>query len=126
MTSHRGTLTFLQISALLVAALGVLQAVLGLVIVSGSWVTWHGDVGNLTVVVTLVAAVAAVLWRRVSGNTGLMMHAIGMLVLAVAMVALGEMGLRWPHVAVGVLFLVGSVALGTLAYRKPGAPVLTR
>ena len=41
--------------------------------------------------------------------------------IALAQVALGETGLRAAHIAVGVLFLLGAVALATLAFRKPGA-----
>lgn len=121
MSKHPVLLT-LQIAAALAALLAVVQAVLGLMIVGGTWVGEHGTIGNLTFVVALVAAVAAFLWSRRSGNKGLFMHAAGMAVIALAQVALGEMGLRTVHIAVGVLFLVGAVALATLAFRKPGVP----
>ncbi len=120
MTKHPVLLT-LQISAALAALLSVVQAVLGFQIVGGTWVDSHGTIGNVTFVVSLVAAVAAFLWMRRSGNKGLFMHAAGMAVIALAQVALGEMGQRAAHIAVGVLFLLGAVALATLAFRKPGA-----
>ncbi|AXH95559.1 hypothetical protein [Ornithinimicrobium avium] len=111
----------LQLSALVTAGLALLQTVLGFVIVSGSWVSWHGDVGYLTFVVSLVAAVAAFLWMRRSGNKGIFMHAAGMAVLFLVQVGLAEMELKWVHVVLGVLLLLGSAALATLAYRRPGA-----
>jgi hypothetical protein len=120
MTKHPVLLT-LQISAALAALLAVVQAVLGFQIVAGTWVASHGTIGNLTFVVSLVAAVAAFLWMRRSGNKGLFMHAAGMAVIALVQVALGEMGQQAAHIAVGVLYLVGAVALATLAFRKPGA-----
>ena len=111
-------LTVLRISAVLTALLSIWQAVVGLGWVDGGGM--HGTAGNVTFVVALVAAIAAFLWKRASGNNGLFMHAAGMAVLALAQVALGEMGLRKVHMAVGVLFLLGAVALATLSIRKPG------
>lgn len=112
------TLRVLQVSAVLTALLAVVQTLLGFGWLEVSGV--HGTIGNLTVVVALVAAVAAFLWWRASDNKGLFMHAAGMAVLALVQVALGEVGLRTLHMALGVLFLVGAVALATLALRKPG------
>ena len=120
MTKNPVLLT-LQITAALAALLSVVQAVLGFRMASGTFVSSHGTIGNVTFVVALVAAVAAFLWMRRSGNKGLFMHAAGMAVIALVQVALGEMGLRAAHIAIGVLFLVGAVALATLAFRKPGA-----
>lgn len=114
------TLVLLKITAVLTALMGVLQAVLGFLIVGGTWVGAHGMIGNTTVVVALVTAVVAFVWMRASANKGLFMHAVGVLVLAVAQVALGEMGLRTVHIVVGVLFLLAAVPLATLAIRKPG------
>ena len=119
--SKSPVLLTLQISAAVLAALALLQTVLGFIIVSGSWVTWHGDTGYLAFVVSLVAAVAAFLWMRRSGNKGLFMHAVSMAVLFLVQIGLAEMDLKWVHVVLGVLLLVGSAALATLAYRKPGA-----
>ncbi len=120
MTKHPVLLT-LQISAALAALLAVVQTVIGFMMVSGTYTGWHGTIGNVTFVVALVAAVAAFLWSRRSGNKGIFMHAAGMAVIALAQVALGEMGQRAAHIAIGVLFLVGAVALATLSLRKPGA-----
>lgn len=119
--SKSPVLLTLQISALVMAALALLQTVLGFIIASGSWVSWHGDTGYLTFVVSLVAAVAAFLWMRRSGNKGLFMHAAGMAVLFLLQIGLAEMDLRSVHITLGVVLLLGAVALATLAYRKPGA-----
>lgn len=120
MTKNRLLLT-LQISALVTALLAVLQTVLGGMLMTGRWVESHGTIGMVTFVVALITAVVAFLWMRASGNKGLFMHAAGMAVIAVIQVGLGEAGVRSAHVAVGMLFLLGAVALATLAFRKPGA-----
>lgn len=118
MKNASAALTVLKVSAILTALLAIWQTVVGFGWVDGGGM--HGMVGNVTFVVALVAAVAAFLWKRASGNTGLFMHAAGMAVLALAQIALGEMSLREVHMATGVLFLVGAVALATLSFRKPG------
>ncbi|SOC51579.1 hypothetical protein [Ornithinimicrobium cerasi] len=112
------TLTVLRLFAVLTALLAIWQTVVGFGWVDGGG--QHGTIGNVTFVVALVAAVAAFLWSRASGNKGLLMHAAGMAVLALVQIGLGEMSLAGVHMAVGVLFLVGAVALATLAIRKPG------
>lgn len=112
----RSALSLLKITAVLMALLSVFQMLVGF-----GWVPLHGvhgTTGNVTFVVALVAAVAAFLWSRRTGDKGIFMHAAGMAVIALAQIALGEMGLRSVHQALGVLFLVGAVALATLALRR--------
>lgn len=125
-TGSSSTLTFLRVSAGLTALLSVVQAVLAVVFMTSpsTLVSVHGKVGMATVVVSLIAAVAAYLWRKASGNVGMFTHAVSVFVLAVVQVGLGEMGafggLRTVHITIGVFFLVAAVALVTLAVRKPG------
>lgn len=114
-------LTTLQLSALATALLAVIQTVLGTMIMTGTWMASHQMIGFVTFLVSIIAAVAAFLWMRRSGNTGLFMHAAGMAVLFLAQVGLGEAGARGVHIVLGFLVLLGSLALVTLAYRKPGA-----
>jgi hypothetical protein len=64
--------------------------------------------------------VAALIWYRKGGSKGLMMHAFGMVVIFVAQIGLGSAGVLWVHVVLGVLAVLGSIALAVLAYRKPG------
>lgn len=120
MKRHERILSFLQIAALATAVLAVIQTGLGVVMWMGTWVSQHGMIGNVTFVVAAITAVLAWLWSRESGNIGLMMHAVGMAVLALIQVGLGEMDLRTLHIVTGFVFLVGALALVTLAYRKPG------
>ncbi|MDO5741054.1 MAG: hypothetical protein Q4P07_13005 [Ornithinimicrobium sp.] len=115
------TLLSLRIAALLLALLTTVQLVLGLMIASGTWVSSHGMIGYVTFVVSVVAAVAAFMWKRVSGNTALFMHAVGLMVLTLVQIGVAEMDLRTVHIVVGVLVFIGAVALATLSLRKPGA-----
>lgn len=80
----------------------------------------HSVLGMITVVVSLIAGIAAYVWRRASNNAGLFHHAVAVFVLAVVQVGLGEMGIQGIHIGLGVAFLVAAVALATLAVRKPG------
>ena len=112
------SLTVLQISAVVASLLAIMQALLGFGVVQVRGL--HGTLGNALFVVMLVAAVAAFLWSRTSHNKGLLMHAAGMAVLAIVQIGLGEMGQRSLHIAVGMLFLLGALALATLSFRKPG------
>ncbi|OYN98864.1 hypothetical protein B0O41_0673 [Propionibacteriaceae bacterium ES.041] len=113
----------LRISAAVTALGALAQAGLGLAMVMGTRgiLSAHSGIAYLTMAAAVVAGVAAGLWSRRGGNTGMMMHALTVAVLAVLQFGLGEMGMRTVHIAIGVAFLVAAVALATLAYRKPYA-----
>lgn len=117
--SNSTLLSLLKVFAVLAGLLGVWQALVGFGWVPGF--SWHGRLGETSFVVLLIATVLAFLWSRRSGDKGLLMHAGGMTVLALAQVAMGMAGVRGAHMAVGVLFLLGAVALATLALRKSPA-----
>ncbi len=120
-TSNASSKLFLQASAGVVALLSIAQAVLGGLLMGASDTRGlHSVLGMTTVVVSLLAVVAAFMWRKASGNAGLFHHAIAVLVLAVVQVGLGELHMQNIHVGLGVAFLVAAVALATLAVRKPG------
>lgn len=117
------SLTLLRFTAALVAVASVLQTVLGIAIAvsdATSYQELHGLIGMAAAGVAVVAAGASIAWARHSGNRGLMMHAIGVAVLAIIQVWLGEEGAREIHMALGVLILAAAIALAALAYRKPG------
>lgn len=117
MSSH-WSLLVLRISAVLASLVAIFQATSGF-----GWAgafSVHPRTGELATVLLVVAVVAAFVWSRRSGNKGLFMHATGMAVLGVAQIAIGHMDLREVHMAIGVFFLLGVVALATLAFRKPG------
>lgn len=115
--SNSTSLLVLKIFAVLTALAAVWQTLVGYGWVSGFWGT-HQMVGNITFVLALVAAIAAFLWSRRTGDKGIFMHAAGMALIALVQIALGEMSLRTVHMTLGVLFLVGSIALATLAFRR--------
>lgn len=104
------------------AALG--QVALGFTMSAGNFsvATVHASIGGVALIAAIAAAVASVLWQKRSGNTKLRGHALGMGVLGLIQFALGEVagGLVTVHIILGVLFLVGAVALAALSVRKPG------
>ena len=104
------------------ALLAVAQAVIGLLVAFTDFdaVNAHGWLGYATFIAAVAAAIGAFLWKKVSGNTGLFMHALGLAVLALLQIGLAEMDLKWVHVVLGVLILGAALALASLAQRKPG------
>lgn len=123
-TKTPGSLTTLQIAAGVMTAAALAQAVLGFIMSTGNLAlaSVHASFGGIALLAAVVAAVGSVLWKKRSGNTGLMGHAVGMAVFGVAQFALGELGggLVMVHIITGVAFLVGAAALAALAIRKPG------
>ncbi len=120
--SSRGLLIGLRVFAIATGVTALTQGVLGLGIITntGSVYGLHTIIGYVTLLVAVVAAVLSVLWKGISGNKGLMFHAIGVAVLAIAQVGLGASGVRLPHIILGVLILIAAVALATLSLRPHG------
>ncbi|MGV8850872.1 MAG: hypothetical protein ACOH16_15175 [Propionibacteriaceae bacterium] len=126
------SLVVLRLAAALSSLIGLVQAGLGfsglpLILAAphdeeagAAFIDPHGILGYSNLLVMIVAAVAALIWYRKGGSKGLMMHAFGMVVIFVAQVGLGSAGVLWVHVVLGVLAVLGSIALAVLAYRKPG------
>lgn len=113
----------MQMSALVVGALGFLQLMLGGFLISspGGMNSVHNFMGLLTIGATAFAAVAAYNWRKEGGNPGLFPHAAGMLVVAIIQFAIGEALVRTVHIILGFVFVAGALALTSLAMRKPFA-----
>lgn len=116
MSSH-WSLLVLRICAVLTSLVAIFQATSGF---GMGGFNVHPRTGELATVLLAVAAVCAYVWSRRSGNKGLFMHAAGMAVIGLIQIAIGHMDLREVHIAIGVFFLLGVVALATLAFRKPG------
>lgn len=115
------TLTTLRIAAVLTAVLSIVQPLLavGPLTNSGALNPLHSTVAYLATLASVIAAVAAWLWGKRSGNKGLVGHAISVPVLAIVQIGLGEMHLDVVHMALGFAFLLAAVSLATLAFRKP-------
>ena len=126
------SLVVLRLAAALSSLIGLVQAGLGFSGLSrilaapgddkagASFIDPHGILGYTNVLVMVVAAIAALLWYRKGGSRGLMMHAFGMVVIFLVQVGLGQGKVLWVHVVVGVVAVLGSIALAVLAYRKSG------
>jgi hypothetical protein len=126
------SLLVLRLAAALSSLIGLAQAGLGFSGLSkilaapgnseagSTFIDPHGILGYTNVLVMIVAAVAAYLWYRKGGSRGLFMHAAGMVVVFLVQVGLGQGKVLWVHVVVGVIAVIGSIALAVLAYRKSG------
>lgn len=121
-TTTSRSLVVLRLSAALSALLSLVQAVLAFLSLGkvARLINVHGIIGDVNLLVTIVAAVASVVWFRKGGSRGLLMHAFGMVVIFLVQIGLGEAELKWPHIIIGIAAVAGSVALAVLAYRKPG------
>ncbi|WP_052462287.1 hypothetical protein [Nigerium massiliense] len=119
-SSANGVLITLRVFALITAIASIVQAVLGLYLRTAPSFHWHSIVAMIALVTSVVAAVAAFLWSRRSGNKGLFMHAVSVPVIGLIQFALGEMSVTMVHILLGFVFLLDAVALVTLAFRKPG------
>lgn len=126
------SLVVLRLAAALSSLIGVVQAGLGFSGLSrilaapgnneagSAFIDPHGILGYTNLLVMIVAAVASLAWFRKGGSRGLMMHAFGMVVIFLVQIGLGQGKVLWVHVVVGVLAVLGSIALAVLAYRKSG------
>ncbi|HET7723583.1 MAG TPA: hypothetical protein VFK68_03015 [Propionibacteriaceae bacterium] len=120
--SSSPSLLVLRLASAVAALSTLVQVVLVLLTVAnvGKLIEAHGVVGYVSLLATIVATVAAYVWFRKGGSRGLLMHAGGIAVLMVLQIVLGEIKAVWFHVGLGVVIVVGAIALATLAYRKPG------
>lgn len=120
--SSSPSLLVLRLASAVAALSTLVQVVLVLLTVTnvGKLIEAHGVVGYVSLLATIVATVAAYVWFRKGGSRGLLMHAGGIAVLMVLQIVLGEIKAVWFHVGLGVVIVVGAIALATLAYRKPG------
>lgn len=116
-------LSMLKTAALAAAAAAVVQGLLGgyLITADDGPFGLHNVIGLVCIVLAALAAFAAMRWRSEGGNPGLFFHAAGMAGIALVQYALGEVGARAIHIMLGMLFVLGSIALATLANRKPFA-----
>ena len=124
------SLVVLRLAAALSSLIGLVQAGLGFSGLSrilaapgddqagAAFIDPHGILGYTNLLVMVVAAIASVVWYRKGGSRGLLMHAWGMVVIFLVQVGLGQGKVLWVHVVLGVLAVLGSIALAVLSYRK--------
>ena len=129
------SLVVLRLAAALSSLIGLVQAGLGfsglprILAAPGddqagaAFIDPHGILGYTNLLVMVVAAIASVVWYRKGGSRGLLMHAWGMVVIFLVQVGLGQGKVLWVHVVLGVLAVLGSIALAVLSYRKSGGAV---
>ena len=124
LTSSR-SLVVLRLSSALAAVFTLIQAVLVILTAAkvAKLIAVHGMVGYLSVLSMITATIAAYVWFRKGGSKGLVMHAGGVAVLMLVQIGLGQAKVAPVHVALGILIVLGAVALATLTYRKPGGAV---
>lgn len=116
-----GLLKVVQYSAGAVAALVIVQALMGagVVISEHTFKDAHGGIGMLTAACAAVCTVASFMWKGQGGNPGLVGHSIATAVLCLAQVGLGYSEVRGVHIGLGFLILVAGVALAAIAFNKP-------
>ena len=116
-----GLLKVLQYSAGAVAALVIVQALLGagVLISEDSFKDAHGGIGMLAAAFAVVCAVASFMWKSQGGNPGLVGHSIGTAVLCLAQVGLGYSEIKGAHIGLGFVLLAAGVALAAIAFNKP-------
>jgi hypothetical protein len=129
------SLVVLRLAAALSSLIGLVQAGLGFSGLSrilaapgddhagAAFIDPHGILGYTNLLVMVVAAIASVVWYRKGGSRGLLMHAWGMVVIFLVQIGLGQGKVLWVHVVLGVLAVLGSIALAVLSYRKSGGAV---
>lgn len=112
-TSSRTAPSSLLWSSWIAIAAVAAQAVVAIFMLSGvhGLGELHAGFGYVTLIATIVAAVAAVMWKRKGGPAGIMGHALGMAVIVIIQFALGEAGVKWVHVVLGILIVAGLIAL---------------
>lgn len=114
--------TWFRWSAVVNALVAVVLLGLGATLAFGQLAVIHAHAGiaMLFVLTSIVSAVFAVLWALRSGQRGLIGHGVGLAVLALVQFGLGEMStLVMVHIILGLLIVVGAVALYFMANRKP-------
>lgn len=117
MASSHWSLTLLRVAAVVAALITFFQMFTGFGWIDG-W-SLHARMGEASTTFAAIAAIAAFIWSRRGGNKGLFWHALGMTVFGLVQIALGHMDLRLVHQILGVVYLIGIVALVTLSLRKP-------
>lgn len=97
-------------------ALLVVQLVLGIVVLSNdSSPAAHGGVGYVTLVAAIVAAYFGWQLSQTDGNKGLFYHAVSMPILMIVQIGLGSMGVKWVHVVLGFLIVIGVIGMAVRA-----------
>lgn len=116
----------LRMFAAIAAVIAILQTVVAITMMAlhGEFlVRLHEGLGYLYAAAAVITVFPAVVWGRLSRKTALIGHAAGLAVAGVGQLLLGlfQTGgvLVYVHMVLGLLIMVGAVALYVLAKKRP-------
>ena len=116
----------LRMFAAVAAVIAILQTVVAITMMAlhGEFlVRLHEGLGYLYAAAAVITVFPAVVWGRLSRKTALIGHAAGLAVAGVVQLLLGlfQTGgvLVYVHMVLGLLIMVGAVALYVLAKKRP-------
>jgi len=116
----------LRMFAAVAAVIAILQTVVAITMMAlhGEFlVRLHEGLGYLYAAAAVITVFPAVVWGRLSRKTALIGHAAGLAVAGVGQLLLGlfQTGgvLVYVHMVLGLLIMVGAVALYVLAKKRP-------
>ncbi len=101
---------------------GAVQLILGFIRYLGvtAVAQMHFAVAVLAMVASIVAGAAALGFRQVSqGDSNVVWLALLMAITSVIQYGLGEASVVIAHMAMGVIFVIGTVTLAALVYCRP-------
>lgn len=109
-----------RIASGLSAAVAVVLGILGSLLTSEPGIrSAHAGLAMLFVVTSLLAALAALRYGKLSGVKGGIGHAFGVFGLSLVQYALGEMHVTMFHIGLGIAIVLGALSLFILAMRQP-------
>ncbi len=128
-TSSQKRLRVFSAIAAVIATLQTVVAVTMMALDNEILVRAHEGLGFLYVAAAAVTVFPAVVWGRLSHKPGLVGHAGGLAVAGVVQLLLGLLfapregeslgALMYVHMALGLLIMVGAIALYLIAKKKP-------
>lgn len=101
------------------------MAILGLMIAGGvgGLGTMHSIIGYSTLLVAILAAVAAWRFSKATAQKGVFYHALSLPILMLLQIALGEMHQKHIHMALGIAILIAAVGLVMMTRKKIPASI---
>ncbi len=99
-------------SSLATTVLIVVQLVMGILVLTKPMsAAAHGGVGYITLLGAIAAAYFAWQLSQRGVSKGLFYHALSMPILMIVQIGLGSMGVKWVHVVLGSLIVLGVIGM---------------